>query len=393
MHPSPIHGGRDGGLADFLQPAAGAFHALPEAVFNPAENQIQAVYLLALEADIMGELLIEPAFRRLVQEALQVIAALPAFLGEFFQLLQPRLIVGPGQFQLREPRLHRRHVGGGVLPRHFGSKIPGHVAVAFRRAQSRAERPNFQQMFQLPPQFAQFAFVGFEIAVARDHIFHRHGLAWQDKTTAEIVETFQVSERHRARQEALQHVLVEIQMAAVRHVAQVFAGRGKRAPATRLDERLEVRQGAGARLAILRGNRQEIIPLQSAGAKERGGDAVIFRRVAELETQPPGFHARAIRPGEFSGDVGCYSLIVKILRLAVFLALGVQQAVAFDRPVAAGAGGAAVEMLARFLRSYQDQHQQVHQDRLAGTGHAGQHQIAFHGQGIAITIPVQGMDF
>ena len=76
-----------------------------------------------------------------------------------------------------------------------------------------------------------------------------------------------------------------------------------------------------------------------------------------LETQSPGLDARAIGPSELRADVRRHAFVVEELRLAIFLALGIEQAIALDGAVAFSTSGTAIEMVSGFFRADQHEHQ------------------------------------
>ena len=153
--------------------------------------------------------------------------------------------------QSGKPLFHCGHIARGVFPSVFRRQIGGHLVIAPRFAQGFRKIPDSNQSIQLRAQFAQLPLVGFEIPETRDHIVHRHRLAGQHELTAEIIEALEIGERHRAGQQALQHILVEVQMSGIGHVPQILAGGSVNAAVMTVDQRLELGHRTGPRLAVL----------------------------------------------------------------------------------------------------------------------------------------------
>jgi hypothetical protein len=129
------------------------------------------------------------------------------------------------------------------------------------------------------------------------------------------------------------------------------------------------------------GDLDEVLFGERALAEEGRDVAVVFGGVAELDAQAPGLDAFAVRPSELGGHVGGHAFVMVELRLAAaVLLLGIEQAIAFQGAVGLRTGGAAVEVMPCPLGTDQHQHEQVHQNRFARAGHAGQHQVALHRQ-------------
>ena len=368
LHARHIEVGVDGCLGSFLHPLAGGFQALGEAAVDLGGEGAEAFDIGFELADAIREILVEAAFGGLIEEGDGALALLAGFLGEIGELDKARLVLGEVLAQFREAAFHAGDFCGGVFPCVLGGEIGGDVLITLGFPKGFRELADVQELVELGAEFTQLALVGFEVAEAGGDVLDGHRLGGQHELAAEIVEAFEVRERHRAGQQALEDFLVEIEVAGVRHVAEVFARGGEDAPALGLDHGLELREGAGAGFPVLGGNGEEILTLQAGGAVKRGVEAVVFRGVAELEAQPPCLLPLAVRPGEFPADVGGDAFVVEILRLAVFLAFRVEQAVALDGAVAAGAGGAAVEMMARTLRADEDEHEKIHQDGFPRAG-------------------------
>ena len=80
------------------------------------------------------------------------------------------------------------------------------------------------------------------------------------------------------------------------------------------------------------------------------------------------------------------------LGLAVDLAFRIEQAVAFDGAIALRASGAAVEVMTRALGADEDEHDEIHEDGFARAGDAREDEVALHGEGVLVAIPVDGVD-
>ncbi len=277
-------------------------------------------------------------------------------------------------------------MGGGVLVAELGFEVMGEGAIPLQVFPATGGVVDDLKPGELVVELLEIAFVSDEGPVGGGDIGDIETVCGEDELAGELIEALQERERHGGGHESPQDDPVEVQVGWLGHVPEVgIETFGIEAALEGFDESLERSEVQGAPFGV-----EKAGAVEGGGDEERGDAAMGFGGAGELDSEAPGLEAFAVGPGEFQGDIADGGL-PHVLGDTVLLLFGVAEAIALEGTVGSIAGGGLVEADEALIS---DQHEldEVHEDGLAGAGDPGEEEIAFDGDGIAVAIPVDGMD-